>query len=251
MGGNVSQPWRVGNTVRKPGAAWDIGVQALLRHLEAVGFDGAPRALGTDEKGRSIVSFVTGDAPGYPMPAYVWSGQTLVAAARLLRAYHDATIGFTAPSDPGWQGAAPPGMAEVVCHNDVAPYNVVFRDRLPVALIDFEMAAPGPRIWDVAYAAYRFVPLRAPADEAPPLTPDEQGRRLALFLDAYGASFTAGDLLEEVLERLAALRAFMHERAAAGDAGFARHIAEGDADLYQRDAQYIRARRDALGEHHA
>jgi len=49
--------------------------------------------------------------------------------------------------------------AEVICHGDVAPYNCVFRDGRPVAFIDFDTAHPGVRIWDLAYAAYRF---RAP-----------------------------------------------------------------------------------------
>ena len=56
--------------------------------------------------------------------------------------------------------------AEVVCHNDFAPYNVVFDDGGPVGVIDWETAAPGARVWDVAYAAYRWVPLSrsAPAE---------------------------------------------------------------------------------------
>ncbi|HEU4600060.1 MAG TPA: phosphotransferase [Solirubrobacterales bacterium] len=241
-GGNVSRVWRVGDTVRKPRAAWDIGVQALLGHLEETGFDGAPRALGTDECGRSIVSFITGEAPDYPMPAYVWHDDTLAAVARLLRAYHDATVGFSAPPAAGWQGRRPPGVAEVVCHNDVAPYNMVFRGGRPVALIDFDMAAPGPRVWDAAYAAYRFVPLGVPADDAP----GEQGRRLALFMRSYAATFEVEELLDAVVARLAALTEFMHERAAAGEASFARHLAEGDAEIYQRDAQYISEQRDLV-----
>jgi hypothetical protein len=245
-GGNVSEVWRVGQTVRKPAAVWDVGVQALLRHLEKAGFDGAPRAFGVDRHGRSIVSFIAGDTCDYPMPAYVWDDETLVAAARLLRAYHDATVGFVAPPDAGWQGPTPPGAAEVVCHNDVAPYNAVFRDGRPVALIDFEMAAPGPRVWDAAYAAYRFVSLGVPANDAPPGPPREQGRRLALFVRSYDAPFTAGELLDVLVARLAALCAFMHERAAAGEASFARHIAEGDARIYHRDAQYVGEHRDAL-----
>lgn len=70
-GGNVSQVWRVGETVRKRGATCDAGVQALLRHLEAVGFRGAPRAMGSDERERSVVSYVPGETYDYPMPAFV------------------------------------------------------------------------------------------------------------------------------------------------------------------------------------
>lgn len=156
----------------------------------------------------------------------------------MLRAYHDATVGFVAPANAGWQGSTPDGASEVICHNDVAPYNVVFRDRRPVALIDFDMAAPGPRVWDVAYAIYRFAPLHAPEGDAVDSV-REMRRRLGLFLHSYRATFTVGELLEATVARLAALRAFMYERAAAGDASFARHIAEGDAEIYQRDAAFL------------
>jgi hypothetical protein len=237
-GGNVSHVSRVGETVRKRGAVWDVGVQALLLHLEAVGFHGAPRAMGLDEQGRSVVSYIPGETCHYPMPAFMWADDTLVAAAQLLRAYHDATAGFQAPENAGWQGPIPDGAPDVICHNDVAPYNVLFRDRRPVALVDFDMAAPGPRVWDAAYAAYRFVPLHEPEKDTAAAA-RELGRRVGLFLRAYGATFTAHDLLDVAIARLAALRAFMYERAAAGDASFARHIADGDADVYQRDAAFL------------
>ena len=35
-------------------------------------------------------------------------------------------------------------------HNDPNLDNVVFRDGRAVALIDFDLASPGPRVWDVA-----------------------------------------------------------------------------------------------------
>jgi hypothetical protein len=38
-------------------------VQALLSHLHAVGFDGAPRPLGIDERGREVLSFIPGTVP--------------------------------------------------------------------------------------------------------------------------------------------------------------------------------------------
>ncbi|MEW2492441.1 phosphotransferase [Streptomyces nodosus] len=74
--------------------------------------------------------------------------------------------------------------AEVICHGGAATYNTVFRGRLPVAFIDFDTAHPGPRLWDVAYTAYRFVPLYAPDAAEPTLPVPEACRRLLLFADA-------------------------------------------------------------------
>jgi Ser/Thr protein kinase RdoA (MazF antagonist) len=48
---------------------------------------------------------------------------------------------------------------DVICHNDMATYNTVFVNDQPQAFIDFDTAGPGPRIWDVAYAAYTYAPL--------------------------------------------------------------------------------------------
>src|SRR5213078_4997821 len=101
----------------------------LLRHLEGSGFAGAPRFLGIDERGREVLSFIEGDVPDDIRPDY--PEETLREAALLIRAYHDATAGFA---------------AEVVCHNDLGPPNTVFRDGSPVALIDFDAAAPGARM---------------------------------------------------------------------------------------------------------
>lgn len=49
--------------------------------------------------------------------------------------------------------------AEVICHNDAAPYNMTFIDGRIAGLFDFDTAAPGPRVRDLAYLAYRLAPL--------------------------------------------------------------------------------------------
>src|SRR5688572_17793177 len=121
-GGWVNAIVRVGDTVRRRAGPWTPAVHALLRHLEAVGFEGSPRVLGIDEQGREILRYIEGDGPvGWPdpMPAYTWRDANLIAAARLLRRYHDAQAGFTRPAPASWRWRSDP--AEVICHNDVAP----------------------------------------------------------------------------------------------------------------------------------
>ena len=84
------------------------------------------------------MAYIDGEVPAYPMPAWVWHVSVLDASARMLRAFHDATAGF-AREGRTWQLAAHE-PDEVICHNDFAPYNLVFRRGLPVAAIDFGAA---------------------------------------------------------------------------------------------------------------
>ncbi len=115
--------------------------------------------LGLDEQGREILSYLEGEVPVYPTVPELWSEEVLEEVAHLLRRLHDATVGLEVAGG-GWrEGAAAAEGGEVICHNDVAHYNTVFQAGRPVALIDWDFAAPGPRIWDVASAAYRVVPL--------------------------------------------------------------------------------------------
>ena len=91
----------------------------------------------------------------------------------------------------------------MICHNDFAPYNLVFRDGVPVGAINFEAAAPGPRAWDLAYLAYRLVPLAPPSNPDLPAQPDPEAR-LAQLCAAYGDIDPAA-VLALVPQRLRAL----------------------------------------------
>lgn len=243
-GGGVNRVVRVGGTVRRPARRWTPVVHALLDHLAAAGFGGAPRAHGRDDQGREVLDFVPGEVPGYPLPAYVTTDEALAGVGALLRDLHDATAGFAAPADADWY--FPPRVpAEVVCHGDVAPYNCVYREGRPVAFIDFDTAHPGPRVWDVAYAAYRFVPLRDPERDASAPDVTEQARRLRVFADAYGLG--AADravLVETARARLEHMVAHMRAEAEAGHEAFAAHVAEGHDVLYLTDIAHL-ARHEA------
>lgn len=84
--GKGREVWRVGDTVRRSVGPWTPAVHTLLRHLESVGFDGAPRVLGIDDQGREILTFIPGEE-GWNNP---WSDEALIQAAQLIRRYHDA-----------------------------------------------------------------------------------------------------------------------------------------------------------------
>jgi len=183
---------RIGDTVRRPLRPFSLTVQAYLAHLRDAGFTGAPLPLGVDEQGREVLSFVPGDVPRNPLPPETAGDDVLVALARLVRALHEASAGWTPPSDAVWGGTpATTGgpitePAELVSHRDYYPGNVVFRDGRPVALIDFDLAKPTTRLYDITNALWYWAPLRDPRDRAPAFAAADIPHRVAVFADAYG-----------------------------------------------------------------
>ncbi len=153
-GGNVGVVVRVGDTVRRTAGPWSRSVDAVLAHLERVGFEGAPRARGYVDEGRQVLSYVEGHIDEDPMDL---SQQGLGRVGRLVRDFHDAMESFVPAPDAVWAVVIPPDRQDLVCHHDIAPWNLV---RAPgrLVLIDWDGAGPGSRLWDLAYAAHYFVP---------------------------------------------------------------------------------------------
>lgn len=181
-GGNVSAGVvRVGDTVRRPAGPWTPSVHALLTHLHEAGFRSAPRPLGIDERGREVLAFVPGEVVWPDRFALVEPTAGLVRVARMIRDFHDAVQDFRPPRDACWQVLVPAEGDDIIAHQDLAPWNLVAGES-GWAFIDWDTAAPGSRLWDVAYAVRGFVPLSAHPDWQ---TPDAAAR-LRLFADAYG-----------------------------------------------------------------
>ncbi|MER6911367.1 aminoglycoside phosphotransferase family protein [Streptomyces sp. NPDC000594] len=240
MRGGVHEVLRVGAVVRRPTGPWSPLVHGLLRHLRERGFTAAPAVHGTDDDGRTeILDFLPGSAGTDPTVPAVRSPVALESAAALLRAYHDSTLGYAEGVREGWMLPARE-PAEVICHGDFAPYNCVLDGDRVVGVFDFDTAHPAPRLWDIAYAVYRWAPMTAPGSGDAWGTTAEQAVRVRDFCAAYG--LPAGEralLIDTVTARLRELVAFMRERAAAGDAAFARHLAEGHHEQYLGDARYL------------
>jgi phosphotransferase family enzyme len=239
-GGNMTEVVAVGETVRRGRGPWTPMVHALLRHLRAAGFGLVPEPLGVDERGREMLSLLPGRVGTYPLDDAVLSDAMLGTVARTLRAYHDATVSFVPPPDAVWHWPAHE-PAEVVCHNDFAPYNLLFDGGRITGVIDFDMASPGPRAWDMAYAAYRFAPLSDPSNPDVPFRGvGEQARRLRAFCAAYGDPRIApGDVVAAAMPRLRELVAFIVDSAAAGDPTQRAVLARGDVAIYERDVAHL------------
>lgn len=240
---------RIGDTVRRPAGPSSAAVRSLLLHLEAVGFQGAPRFLGTDDRGRDVLSFVEGDVPLPPYPSWALSDTALDDLGRLLRRFHDATAGFDASAVTGWSDEwADPASGPVTCHNDLFPENVVFRDGRVVALIDFAMAAPGRPLWDVAIAAQEWAPLHAPGARLDHPDVLDGVRRTGLLARAYGVEPQQAEQFLDVIdeERRHQLE-HVREQAAAGREPWATFWRETDGEgRAAADESWLRKQRAAL-----
>lgn len=249
-GGNLSTVVRVGDTVRRPSGSWTPAVHALLAHLEARGFDAAPRALGLDEHGREILSFVPGETVGAqrPWPGWCWADETLVGVGTLLRSFHEAVADFAQPAGTAWRlQDRPVEPQEVICHNDVAPYNLVRRPTGDLALIDWDVAGPGSPLDDLAFAACAFSPVHPDVHcvELGFLALPERPRRLRLLVDAYGLE-ARDDFIDRMLARLGASLSRITRAAEAGDPAFQDLIARGLLEPVEAQREWIRSNRAML-----
>jgi Ser/Thr protein kinase RdoA (MazF antagonist) len=235
-GGNTTAVVRIGDTVHRAVGPWAPTIQRLLAHVRGNGLTEVPEPLGLDDQGREVVSFLPGDVPGWPAPEWLWSERVLADAGRLLRRFHDATAGFT-PPDAEWRLPATE-PAEVICHNDAAPYNMVFRDGRLVGLIDVDTASPGPRILDLAYLAYRIAPLSGDAFASAGYDVGhlDPMARLDALTSAYEMPFRRAEVLAAMVGKLRDL----------ADWSEARADADGPAELREHAAMY-RADADRIG----
>ncbi len=247
-GGSTSDVIRVGDTVRRVPGPWTPAVHSLLRHLERVGFDGAPRALGYDDDGREVLTFIEGATAHRPWPAALLVDDGLIKLGKFARAFHDAAASFV--PDPGavWvSGRRPLGAGEIVCHGDFAPWNIIWRDDAPVALIDWDDAEPALPISELGQLAFFVVPMRDDAHclECGFASPPDRAHRLRVLLEAYGA-FDPTSVVEGAehfwLEDIRRIREFGPQGIAPWAGFLARGIDRGGTELLE----WLRRHRDLV-----
>jgi hypothetical protein len=219
---NAGSVVRRGAHVLRPTNPYTPSIHRFLAWLAGTGFRGASVPLGIDPDGRERLAFVPGEVPVPPYPAWAQSDAALASVAVLMRGFHEAAAAFD-PTGLSWSGElADPKGGQVVCHNDVCLENVVFVDGVAVGLLDFDFAAPGRVVYDVAQFARMCVPVD---DEISATrlgwTPADRPARLRLVADSAGLDPSGrGELFAAIADGMARGGEFVRRRVEAGDANF-------------------------------
>jgi hypothetical protein len=212
---------RRGDEVLRPEQPNETHIAQFLRDLRAVGFDAAPFPLGRSDDGRARFQFIAGDVVEPPYPPWVQTDSALASVTRLLRRFHDAARLCSATGEWSDELSDPAG-GSVLCHNDVCLENVVFRDGVAVALLDFDFAAPGRPLFDLAQFLRMCIPIDADENTVRVgWATADRAARLRLAADAYGLT------LDERSELLAMLEASM----ARGEEFVERKVRSGNPDF--------------------
>ncbi len=251
---------RMGDTVHRPAGIHTPAVHRLLTHLAASGFTGSPRVVedGDVDQGLGrveVLTYIEGSAATEPLAPWALTEGAVASVGELLRDYHrhastfgpggsataapvDETMRWQRPVPARWRGT-------LITHNDVNPANVIFRDDRAVALIDFDLAAPGTPAWELAVAACFWAPLRDDSD----IGDSRRGvglERFRMLLDGYRASpALRADVVTATPDANAWIAAIIHDASLRGHPAFGRLWA-AEAEIYARADTWLRLNRGRL-----
>ncbi|NUR61342.1 MAG: phosphotransferase [Catenulispora sp.] len=242
---NLGQVVRRGDVVERPAPPHAAALHEYLRALRDAGFDGAPEPKEL-RGGREVLSFVPGGVAVPPYPEWSKTEQSLTSVGRLLRRMHDAAAGVPIPEAQWPSEFVDPGAENgdhqvILCHNDACLENVVFRDGEAAALIDFDFAAPGRPLWDLAFCAWYWVPMVPGAiRQVEGMDGLDPFPRLRLLVDAYGlGDADRRTLLELFAQVTETCRRFVNGRVASGDPVFTEVDARRDPQRWDNIQKWL------------
>jgi Phosphotransferase enzyme family len=207
--------------------------------LQQKGFEGAPCVHGIDEQGREVLDYIEGEVVYPDHVDRIASDAALAEVASVIRRFHDAASSFTESRGYVWsdRGSDPAGPKEILCHNDLAPWNLVCSSEGRWVFIDWDLAAPGRRSWDLAWALLSFVPLMPDSN----LDDVRTRQRIAVFRSSYGVEFPE-DVLSVAVERCRREADLIYRLGAAGEMPYTRLLEEGHGEIWSAAAAHIASR---------
>jgi aminoglycoside phosphotransferase (APT) family kinase protein len=219
-GGAIAQVVRVGDTVRRSTGPWTPAVHEVLRHLEAVDCDLAPRVLGFDEQGREILTHLPGSTIQPHHVHLLERDETLVRAGAFVSELHAAL-----PRHPD---------GTMALHGDLGTWNVLVDGDRWFA-IDWDSTHRGEPLWEVSYCLLSFCSLWQERS----LAPAEAVRRMRLF--AVGSGIGDADLARAIAllpARCDDVGRAMRQQADEGIPGLVRLVEQGHDAMWRTRGTY-------------
>lgn len=237
-GGNMSNVFRKVDIIYRSQGPWSSTIHRFLLHLENEGFMECPKFIGIDKNGYEMLSYVVGECkeiyPGNIGRKLHLKG--VVKLATIMRRFHQASSTFVSLEEDKWMLSYDgPLESEVICHNDIAPYNMTFQEDIPYKMIDFDTCCPAPRIWDIVYALYRFVPITNKD-----FSDTYIKECLTTFFKTYGMEYPE-QFFAIMVNRLEALIDTINYKAKK-EKVFKKMLADGHVDFYNKEIEYIKTR---------
>lgn len=214
--GNLGGAWLNGDRVHRTTGPWTPAVHSLLQHLAQRQGPCVPRVLGLDGQGREMLTYLPGRV--VDIDSEILTATQLQAIASWTRTFHEAVRDFTHPGP--WRHPPVP-KANLVGHNDIAPYNVCFDGDELVGVFDWDLAGRSTPIAELAFIAWNCVPLWRD------IGLDDTVERLSLICQSYG-DVSPRDVLRGVPDRVQVMLDWIPQGAAAGDLGLRRLMALGE-----------------------
>lgn len=253
---NTGSVWRIGDQVARPSYPQSAAVNHFLEHLQRRGIHGTPTPLGQDDQGRERLTFVPGQAPMPPYPAWAFDESLLRQVARFQRQLHQAAQDYQPPQRARWAESAGDyfpiearqGQGLVVCHNDLGMTNVTVDENHDlVGVIDFDYCCPVDPLFDIAVAARHWVPFGdLDVDAGIDL---DRVRRFRFFCDVHELTRaqrnTVVDYAAAFLEQA---RRNIKSLAEQGGIGFQQLLAAGYEETNKATVRWIADHRNALAE---
>ncbi|MEK7861917.1 MAG: phosphotransferase, partial [Chloroflexota bacterium] len=129
-----------------------------------------------------------------------------------------------------------PTAHELICHNDWSPWNALFRNGRLALTLDWDLAGPGSKIWDIANAVHSWAPLSVEHTKSGIGT---KARRMRLFLDGYGLDDRTA-VLPTMRLRLQHVGGFIDDQARLGDVGMQRLVSWNvPKKMFEDDVRYL------------
>ncbi|MGN6301049.1 MAG: phosphotransferase [Angustibacter sp.] len=182
-----------------------------------------------------------------PLAPWFRTEEACWAVGRWVRDFQRAQAGLRLDLAKPWRRVpgAPLGEGQVLVHHDVSPYNAVRRPDGSLVVLDWDFARPGDPVEDLAWAAWRWVPLMAGSwwhteygiEDEREVEPRRR-RNLAALLDGYGPSAQQRLVLADAVATQMRSHAADLEELARTDPAFARLVERDYARLARADAEW-------------